>query len=41
MSRNEPASTRLVPADRLTAINSLLAEGAVFEIGRASCRERV
>jgi cytoskeletal protein CcmA (bactofilin family) len=31
MSRNEPASTRLVPADRLTAINSLLAEGAVFE----------
>jgi cytoskeletal protein CcmA (bactofilin family) len=27
----QPASTRLVPAERLAAINSLLAEGSVFE----------
>jgi cytoskeletal protein CcmA (bactofilin family) len=26
-----PSNTRLVPADRLTAISSLIAEGAVFE----------
>ena len=30
MSHN-PASTRLVPAERLSAITSLIAEGAVFE----------
>ncbi len=30
MSEN-PSATRLVPADRLTAITSLIAEGAVFE----------
>jgi cytoskeletal protein CcmA (bactofilin family) len=30
MSQN-PASTRLVPAERLSAITSLIAEGAVFE----------
>jgi cytoskeletal protein CcmA (bactofilin family) len=30
MSQN-PASTRLVPADRLGAITSLIAEGAVFD----------
>jgi hypothetical protein len=30
MSHN-PASTRLVPAERLSAINSLIAEGAVFD----------
>jgi cytoskeletal protein CcmA (bactofilin family) len=30
MSKN-PASTRLVPAERLSAISSLIAEGAVFE----------
>lgn len=29
--RSEPSSTRLVPAERLTAISSLIAEGAVFE----------
>src|SRR3990167_5335498 len=28
---NNPASTRLVPAERLTAITSLIAEGAVFD----------
>jgi cytoskeletal protein CcmA (bactofilin family) len=27
----QPASTRLVPAERLAAINSLIAEGSVFE----------
>jgi cytoskeletal protein CcmA (bactofilin family) len=31
MSRNEPATTRLVPVERLTAITSLVAEGAVFD----------
>ena len=30
MSHN-PASTRLVPAERLSAITSLIAEGAVFD----------
>ncbi|MBA4266562.1 MAG: hypothetical protein C0453_15920 [Comamonadaceae bacterium] len=30
MSQN-PTATRLVPVDRLTAITSLIAEGAVFE----------
>ena len=30
MSQN-PASTRLVPAERLSAITSLIAEGAVFD----------
>ena len=28
---HDPASTRLVPAERLTAIASLIAEGAVFD----------
>ena len=30
-SSSEPSSSRLVPAERLTAISSLIAEGAVFE----------
>lgn len=30
MSQN-PSNTRLVPADRLSAVSSLIAEGAVFE----------
>ena len=29
--RSEPATTRLVPTDRLTSISSLIAEGAVFD----------
>ena len=31
MSRHNPATTRLVPADRLASISSLIAEGAVFD----------
>ncbi len=31
MSSNADRSTRLVPVERLSAINSLIAEGAVFE----------
>jgi cytoskeletal protein CcmA (bactofilin family) len=29
--RTEPSTTRLVPTDRLSAISSLIAEGAVFD----------
>lgn len=29
--RSEPAMTRLVPAERLSAITSLIAEGAIFD----------
>ncbi len=28
---NQPATTRLVPVERLSAITSLIAEGAVFD----------
>lgn len=31
MSNDNPAATRLVPVERLSAINSLIAEGAVFD----------
>lgn len=31
MNHDNPASTRLVPAERLGAINSLIAEGAEFD----------
>ena len=34
----QPASTRLVPAERLSAITSLLAEGSVFE-GNFHCTQ--
>ena len=34
----QPASTRLVPAERLSAITSLLAEGSVFE-GHFHCAQ--
>ena len=31
MNASNPATTRLVPADRLAAVTSLIAEGAVFD----------
>jgi cytoskeletal protein CcmA (bactofilin family) len=34
----QPASTRLVPAERLAAINSLIAEGSLFE-GNFQCAQ--
>jgi cytoskeletal protein CcmA (bactofilin family) len=40
MSRNDPATTRLVPVERLEAIGSLLAEGAVFEGSFHSTRDQ-